>query len=127
LRSSVVRRHRPVTYHANKSEGICIWPCIALKQNTKSAIYLRIYSGNKWSFIKLSLYSMLLLLVNLYEKVGWHKRRWMQFAESWTVTYFINTSNSSNLSHGRFFRHFWGTASPTFETLRTTKCYFLVL
>jgi hypothetical protein len=24
LRSSVVRRHRPVTYHANKSEGICI-------------------------------------------------------------------------------------------------------
>ena len=33
----------------------------------------------------------------------------------------------NSLSHDRFFRHFWGTASHTFESLRTTKCNFLVL
>jgi hypothetical protein len=34
---------------------------------------------------------------------------------------------SLQFSHGRFPRHFWGTATPTFESLRTTKCDFLVL
>ena len=29
--------------------------------------------------------------------------------------------------HQKSFRHFWGTASPTFESLRTTKYNFLVL
>ena len=32
-----------------------------------------------------------------------------------------------SISHGRFPRHFGGTASPTFESLCTTKCNFLVL
>jgi hypothetical protein len=35
--------------------------------------------------------------------------------------------HASSLSHDRFFCHFWGTASPTFESLRTTKYNFLVL
>jgi hypothetical protein len=35
--------------------------------------------------------------------------------------------NTISLSHGRFFCHFLGTASPTFESLRTTKYNFSVL
>jgi hypothetical protein len=39
---------------------------------------------------------------------------------------FVITTYLINFSHGRFSRHFWGAASPTFESLHTTKYIFLV-